>query len=266
MMNLFNDNVLLCEFKHLSIIITHYSMSEVSEAISSSSTPIPQEGARNITSRFQVNWWKLLLRGLAIWVFFNLLTKRKTSHILKESTTGLNIPTQFKNGFSQNDFLDLYFYVSDVRWFDFQRPSDEKFPSFELRQFVYWDWTQYDTKHFQFSIPEHVQKNGSLYGHVFLTRNGALPQDYSIRPQDVVYRVEMLTKYIPLQSTKKTKHLLSQINDKQSISEELTKKPEPVISSYWNPNITINWIIDTANYSRKTLPSFISERKIRGID
>lgn len=116
-------------------------------------------------------------------------------------------------------------------------------------------------KSFEFFIPEHVQKNGSLYGHVFLTRNGAMPKHYFVRPKDVVYRVEALTKYMSNQKLKKGKHLLSQASNATIINEEKQNKEIEQIVSYWNPNITINWVVDTGSYSIRSLPQFIAESK-----
>ena len=152
--------------------------------------------------------------------------------------------------------VSFYFYVTDARWFNFQSSTNDKFLSFELSPFKYSDWDQKEEKYWKFNIPEHVQRNGSLYGHAFLTRNGARPQDHFVRPQDVVYRVEMLTKYIPLQSEKKAKHLLGQSSPKGPRGDQDIGQ----LISHWNPNITVNWIVDTATHSIRSFPPFISQR------
>jgi hypothetical protein len=214
---------------------------------------------RQVTRPLVPTWLKLIIRLVALWLLFSTLfgNKKKTARQVGDSARQYSVEKPWRNAFSPQELVAFYFYVTDARLFNFQSPTNDKFPSFVLSPFKYSDWDQKKGKHWEFDIPEHVRNNDSLYGHAFLTRNGAQPQDYFIRPQDVVYRMEMLTKYMPIQSEKKSKRLLGQSAPKNPKDGRDIGQ----LISHWNPNITVNWIVDTATHSIHSFPPFISQRR-----
>ena len=110
-----------------------------------------------------------------------------------------------------------------------------------------WDWDR--VWEIDFDVPKSVQRNGSLYADVFLSRDGAGP-DPSKAPRGHVVHARkrasascieslthtVLTKYLPGKRIRVERNLLSK-------SDEPEVEPEPEkplqIVSYWYSNLTL---------------------------
>ncbi|KAL7625117.1 hypothetical protein AAE478_004331 [Parahypoxylon ruwenzoriense] len=96
-----------------------------------------------------------------------------------------------------------------------------------------------------FEVPQSVQKNGTLWGHIYVGLTGANldPKEPGFDPATAFHFVYPLTQYIPKKKEAKTRNLLE---DKPEIEEE---EPEeqgngPVIANYYHPNTTLAFIPD----------------------
>ncbi|KAI8048177.1 cleft lip and palate transmembrane protein 1-domain-containing protein [Syncephalis plumigaleata] len=90
------------------------------------------------------------------------------------------------------------------------------------------------------SLSDAVQKNASLYAHIYLTKHGELPS--SEIGSDFVYKRKLLTRYLPKRNEKKT---WSNDNNKEETDKEATESSTSnEIVSYWYQNLTINIITE----------------------
>ncbi|KAI9808751.1 MAG: hypothetical protein M1825_003903 [Sarcosagium campestre] len=166
-------------------------------------------------------------------------------------------PQQIAPIWPANSALDIRIYVSpSLAMVPFKAaPSDTlvlKETEFKLGD--YSESREIDTS---FAVPKEVQRNGTLWAHVFIALSGAQldPSQSNYDTAKAVHMIRPLNQFIPRKKVVKTKNLLSGEADKadeangDGISEQqLESKPKSkgrVISSYYHPNFTLSMIPDS---------------------
>uniref|UniRef100_A0A8C3XAK2 CLPTM1 regulator of GABA type A receptor forward trafficking n=2 Tax=Passeriformes TaxID=9126 RepID=A0A8C3XAK2_9PASS len=120
-----------------------------------------------------------------------------------------------RNLFPKDTLMDLYVYISEHEHFTDFNVSSALF--WEKRDLVYGDWTSGENsdgcyEHFgEVDISQSVQRNGSIYVHVYFTKSGFHPdprQKSLYRRLATVHTSRMINKY-KRRRFQKTKNLLT---------------------------------------------------------
>ena len=144
--------------------------------------------------------------------------------------------THFDPVWRSNEDLQLKVYLSEhatsaeaTDWLVWQQDG-----------IVYGNWDDVRQLELDINCPEHVQNNGSLFAHIFLsvTASDSHPLHQSFDAYKTLYLRKMLTRYMPKIKERKTKKLLSHSEES---TENETDETNPIVS-YWWPNITINLV------------------------
>ena len=103
-----------------------------------------------------------------------------------------------------------------------------------------------DTKKMHIKVPctFDLQNNGSLFAHIFLTKNGVQPnQLHSKEALDkIVYHKKILTRYQLKRKVIKKKKLVGAADQEAQESDVIENPKERPIVSYWWKNLTINTV------------------------
>ncbi|KAF2861212.1 cleft lip and palate transmembrane 1 [Piedraia hortae CBS 480.64] len=93
--------------------------------------------------------------------------------------------------------------------------------------------------HKTFKVPHEVQRNGTLWAHIFVAQTGSEmdPASPEYDRQKAYWMVRPLTQYLAKKKVEKTRNLLEAKNE----SDTLVPKG-PTIASYYHPNISLSLI------------------------
>ncbi|KAK6125685.1 hypothetical protein DH2020_040577 [Rehmannia glutinosa] len=176
---------------------------------------------------------------------------------------------QISNLFHKGEPLDMWLYLSE----------QEKFNDFGSEEALVWQetnipyavWTAESSRtlSLKYYPSEALKNNGSLYAHVFFARSGYPPdpKDPEYQPLAAFGRTHSLVAYLPKKADKR-KSLLG--NSKDAGDDERVpevtkdahvddKEDGPAEwTSYWKPNITINFVDDFTRYSQNAIPPNIA--------
>ncbi|CAB3368487.1 Hypothetical predicted protein [Cloeon dipterum] len=204
----------------------------------------------------------MVLRGLVIYFVMSFFRKPAapvgpTSGPQVVNSPALNI---FENG----TLMDMYVFLSENEQFnDF---NDPKSLVWHKENLVYGDWYggpdldgSYSTS-LTFPTSQKLRNNGSIFLHVYVTKNGYSPdpKSASYSGKNVAYAHKMLNKF-KKQHYIKTHNLLT---GETAASAEHQKKAETTkkeIVSHWHPNMTINLITDFTNWVQGSVPPPLDE-------
>ncbi|KAH9077144.1 cleft lip and palate associated transmembrane protein [Lactarius deliciosus] len=142
--------------------------------------------------------------------------------------------------------VSLHFHLSTD-------PSRAKtgLPRFVWNDITFGNWSETRTVDYNVHLPETVQRNGSLWAHIFLTKDNADPD-----PSSPKYRQDsFLTRYLPKSKIRKERNLL-QDKAKEADGQE---EPEDTIVSYWHQNLTLALVSDATVLQYAQLPPPIAE-------
>lgn len=105
-----------------------------------------------------------------------------------------------------------------------------------------------------FKVPPSVQRNGTLWAHIFVGQTGAEldPAAPSYDPSKAYRMLRPLTQYLGKKKVRKTRSLLGGSDEKDEI-EEVEVDDTPTIASYYHPNFTLSFVADTGNVQWPTL-------------
>nr|CAD2181975.1 unnamed protein product [Meloidogyne enterolobii] len=230
--------------------------------------PFVQNAAAVQDQQFQL--WpflkSMLTRLLMFWLISSLI---RNFFGTKNEQTGTGVskqqfPPSF-NLFSPNQRYHYFMYLSSQANL-FPLFDDEKTKSsliWEERNLFYGDWEsgpQFDGSHIKslsFPTPDVLKKNGSIYLHVFLVKDGL--SHFSGDSNYVVYSNAQLNKY-KKKYYRKTTNLLTGKTE-QNV-EEQQKADEGVkweMLNYWHPNITVNLVTDFTAWTKGQVPSPLDE-------
>ncbi|CAI5736339.1 unnamed protein product [Hyaloperonospora brassicae] len=112
------------------------------------------------------------------------------------------------------------------------------------------------------TVDEHLLANGSLYAHVFLTKDDHSPNpaDGTYDVMSCVHRTIALTVFRPPPKTIEKRHLLGarpQEEEEEEEEEEETQqlpRDADVYVSMWKPSFAINVVLDHTTYSTRQPP------------
>ncbi|KAF9057869.1 cleft lip and palate transmembrane 1 [Panaeolus papilionaceus] len=148
--------------------------------------------------------------------------------------------------------MDMHVYISTSGHPDVfnKSPQDEGLPNFVWENITYGDYNDHRMVDYDIKFPDSVLHNGTLWAHIYLTRDGISPnprnnQDY--HPARVQYVRKLLTPYLHRTKIRKEKHLLS------SVTEQEAGEPD-VIAPHWHTNVTLALISDASVVQYNTLP------------
>ncbi|XP_066495096.1 putative lipid scramblase CLPTM1 [Tiliqua scincoides] len=180
----------------------------------------------------------------------------------QDPTTPGGVPrAPSRNLFPKDTLMDLHVYISEHEHFTDFNATSALF--WEQRDLVYGDWTSGENfdgcyEHYsELEIPESVQRNGSIYIHVYFTKSGFNPdpkQKNLYRRLATVHTSRMINKY-KRRRFQKTKNLLT---GETEADPEMIKRAEdygPVeVISHWHPNLTINIVDDHTPWVKGSVP------------
>lgn len=156
--------------------------------------------------------------------------------------------------------LDFYMYLSD---------SDSVFTNFDNEDALFWkhksfrygDWNEFNPDGFithskTFKTPEYLQKNASMYLHVFVTKSSGSPNPKSrlYQKHETIYGIHKLNKY----KKKHYKRTVNLLTGKSDIPEEELLKADKMkyeILNFWHPNLTVNLVYDFTQLTANSLPA-----------
>ncbi|KAF1332455.1 Cleft lip and palate transmembrane protein 1, partial [Globisporangium splendens] len=190
-------------------------------------------------------------------------------HDLKQKNGAKGVAPQplksFKNAFQVGDMLSLRVYVSPDERFEFNS-------EFEQEQLMWWiKDIRYDpqgnpededgvwAKSLNVTVDEYLLNNGSLYAHVFITKEG-----FSPNPEDSAYdrmaslnsTIELTTFRPRVKATKK-RNLLESVKEEEEEEQAGATTMEGEDNTYvsmWKPAFAINVVHDANVYSAKLKP------------
>ncbi|XP_018319956.1 cleft lip and palate transmembrane protein 1 homolog [Agrilus planipennis] len=161
-----------------------------------------------------------------------------------------------KNLFPNGTRMSLFVYITE-------NETNENFHVENLvwvkKNLIYGDWTSGENNdgiyahETEIPITQHLQNNGSLYLHSYITKLGESPdpksQDYG--RNKILYAKYQLNKFKKLKS-KSTKNLITGQSEEPKIVDEK-------IVSHWHPNITLNIVVDFTGWTYGTVPTPLDE-------
>jgi len=157
--------------------------------------------------------------------------------------------------------VSLHFHLStDPTGQVFTGHSKETgFPHFVWHDLTFGNWSEARTVDYNLHLPESVQRNGSLWAHIFLTKNNADPDPSSPNyRQDSVHHVsKLLTRYLPKAKVRKERNLL-QDKVAGADGQEEPEVPDTIVS-FWHQNLTLALVSDAAVLQYAQLPPPIAE-------
>lgn len=170
------------------------------------------------------------------------------------------------NMFTNGTVYDMFCYLSENDQFtDF---GNEDSLIWTKKNLVYGDWHSGDnsdgsyTFNTKIKASKSLQNNGSIYLHVYVTKNGKSPDPNSGKGvyagQYHSYSRKALNKFKKLKYLK-THNLLTGETEK---SPEVILKAETMkeeIVSHWHPNLTINMVTDQTNWVQGSVPPPLDE-------
>ena len=108
--------------------------------------------------------------------------------------------------------------------------------------------------HTSFSVPKHVQDNGTLWAHIFVGQAGAEldPASQQYDPTKAYRMLRPLTQYLGRKKQHKTRNLL-EAQDEVEIEEQVEEDNSPTIASYYHPNFTLSFIPDAGQVVMNSL-------------
>ena len=196
--------------------------------------------------------------------FFRGGSQNNTTQQGKIGPDGKEVAVPLRPG--QNIFpkgvpMSVFVYINDLETLPLNFESSD--PDWKLEELEYGDWYAGPNKdstysmEFAYPVPASVQNNGTIYLHVYLTKEGAShnPQSKDYDKSKVIYRSKAITKF-KKREFKKTKNLLTgdtEAPPEQQLGENETHRIE--ILSHFHPNYTINVVDDHTPWKQGQVPS-----------
>ncbi|KAG7399487.1 Cleft lip and palate transmembrane protein 1 like protein [Phytophthora boehmeriae] len=203
------------------------------------------------------------------------------SDVQVASTAGTDANTRalqlLENTFHLGDLCNLRVYINSQEQFAFAPDEDTAAVQEEQQQLRwYQDALTYDatpnperedgvwTQEMNVSVDEHLLRNGSVYAHVFLTKEGYSPNptDSTYDNMSSIYRTLELTAFRPPPKIVKKRNLL--VDEETEAKEEGAPLAgqvdgEEAYVLMWKPAFYVNVVLDHSKYSaRQPPPPFVS--------
>lgn len=119
---------------------------------------------------------------------------------------------------------------------------------FEEKDFGFGNFNDKRVHETTISVPESVQRNGTLWGHFYVGLAGSVldPKQKGFDPATAYHFIYPFTRHIPKKKTKKLKSLLGK---KDETKEDLEEEEEdgtdysiPVVGNYYHPNASLSFV------------------------
>ncbi|CAZ82473.1 unnamed protein product [Tuber melanosporum] len=153
--------------------------------------------------------------------------------------------------------VDISIYVSEL--LALPPLSSEQMASslvFNEKNFQADDWSEHRSVTVDIPLSQHVQNNGTLFAHIYVSRSGSAmdPTDPDYDSSKAFRIISLLTKYMPKKKIVKTKKLIG--GDDQESGDEEVAVPDNSgsIVSYFHPNLTLDVVNNADIISFNTLP------------
>lgn len=174
----------------------------------------------------------------------------------------------FKNAFQVGDMVSLRVYVSPDEQFQFNSEFEQEQLRWWVKDIRYHPqgnpeneegvWTQ----HLNVTVDEYLVNNGSLYAHVFLTKEGFSPnpEDSAYDRMGSLYRTVELTTFRPRVKATKKRNLLESLKEDEQAAQgkqeavAASQEGDDTYVSMWKPAFTINVVHDANIYSANLKP------------
>jgi hypothetical protein len=155
--------------------------------------------------------------------------------------------------------ISLHFHLSTSGQAFALDSADTDLPHFVWQNITFGDWNEVRKEDYNVRLPESVQRNGSLWAHIFLTKDNADPDPSSAAyREDSVHHVKkILTRYLPRPKIRKERKLLRDGVDVADGEDE--SEVADTIVSYWHQNFTLALISDASVLQYAQLPPPIAE-------
>lgn len=157
--------------------------------------------------------------------------------------------------------VDISVYVSEL--LALPPLSSEQMVSslvFNQKNFQADDWSEHRSVTVDIPLSQHVQNNGSLFAHIYVSRSGAAmdPTDPDYDASKAFRIISLLTKYMPKKKIVKTKKLIGGDHHESEEEEEEEEVPLPdnsgSVVSYFHPNLTLDVVNNADVIGFNTLP------------
>lgn len=156
--------------------------------------------------------------------------------------------------------FDMHFYVSEL--YEFKAFNDPSALVWFQDGLVYGDWYSGKnrdgtyTRSTKIKASEKLQKNGTIYLHIYATKTGKSPDpsagdDYA--GFEFAYNRRQLNKFKKIKY-QKTTNLLTGTTEKSAEEVAKAKIMSSQILSHWHPNLTVNMVVDQTNWVKGTVP------------
>ncbi|KAJ3272565.1 hypothetical protein HDV01_005408 [Terramyces sp. JEL0728] len=156
---------------------------------------------------------------------------------------GNTAPTAYRALWPLGTGIDFYFYIDTA---EYLTPDSQLI--FEKHGLIFGDFSSTATK-------EHLQNNGSLYAHFFVTKEGERIE----KNNNVLYYKKLLTRFRPRKKVVHKKSLIAGEDAPEIVEDK--EGPVPIVS-YWWPNITVNLVATHDPIAMREHPSVLKHLRI----
>ncbi|KOX68196.1 Cleft lip and palate transmembrane protein 1 like protein [Melipona quadrifasciata] len=196
----------------------------------------------------------LIIRALIIYCISHLFRRLQTDN---SQFPGVTNPahSQAVNIFENGTLFDMHVYLSESE--NFRQFDDPRTLVWLEQGLIYGDWYSgpfkdgSKIKNYKFVPSDQLKNNGSIYLHVYVTKNGKSPNPKAGKNNYagdyMSYSRKMLNKFKKVRYQKK--HNL--LTGETTASKEEIEKAELMNQEYlshWHPNLTINLVTDHTNW------------------
>uniref|UniRef100_A0A1I8QDB9 Cleft lip and palate transmembrane protein 1 homolog n=1 Tax=Stomoxys calcitrans TaxID=35570 RepID=A0A1I8QDB9_STOCA len=168
------------------------------------------------------------------------------------------------NYFENGTLFDLHVWLSDdIDQVNFQQKSNLLWLQEDL---TYGDWKSGPNRdgtyyhHVNVKATPKLMTNGSIYLHVFVTKQGESPDPnspYFARNSVMGHQTRQLNKFKKIRVNRNYNLLAS---EQEKLAFELAQvNLKDTIVSHWHPNLTLNLVVDQTNWAQGTVPPPLDE-------
>ncbi|KAF8760809.1 Cleft lip and palate associated transmembrane protein [Rhizoctonia solani] len=155
--------------------------------------------------------------------------------------------------------LNLHFLLSESAY----ELSDPALPHFTWEGIEYGKWDEAREWDGLVNVPQSVMNNGTLWAHIFLTRNGVSPFEGAQRPVTSTTPENVSQWYMPdARSGRRRVFLLAEKEEVEEVEEEEPEDDKSPVS-YWHPvgisNVTLTLISDFPHVPFTQVPPPVAE-------
>ncbi|DAZ92897.1 TPA: hypothetical protein N0F65_000588 [Lagenidium giganteum] len=193
------------------------------------------------------------------------------------ATTAAVSQLKYHNAFSNGDALNLRVYLSPNEHFSFadvDAATEQEQLRWHVKGLTYSMATNVEREDGQWAtqlnvtVDEHLLRNGSLFAHVFLTRDGYSPNpaDDAFDPMASVHQSQQLNVFRPRPKIVKKRNLLEAAQEDDAAADADSKAAADAASteedavqdttflSMWKPELIVNMVHDDTVYSSRVRP------------